>query len=364
MNTMNSHGKQQYQYDITRKQFTPRSTPHSSRVDAAQEVQRQTRSTPVRQAHVVNTPPTKKRKLDSPTKNHLRDVDGRNLTSETSQGGGRNNSVVQLDSDADDLALLYDFEKPRPQASRPTSNGVKHTPLRELATGDKGPQESSIHEPREDSIDDLTDPSDFMKDATKQRKSGIFDSDDDQAYPRRTVHNQLAAQKQHQTRTLLAPITPPAPKVAPGYYEKSPDELNTVSETSKSHRKPRRQLLSPNDHSLQPGVRFPLRAFVCRGFIDVPSYDLEVFEHQKTFAVHYRAATMEDALTPEIPLTKITQLFLPETEEKNCVMLRLSAGSLPSNTCFLEFETTKALYDFSVLVQNLDPTLQVHQKSW
>jgi len=333
-------------------------------MDAVQKVPRQTRSTPVPQPHVVTTPPAKKRKLESPTKDHLRNADGRDVASETSQDGGRNNSVVQLDSDADDLALLYDFEGPRPQASGPTSNGVKYTPLRKLANRDNGSQESSTHKPREGSFDDLTDPSDFMKDATKQRKSGIFDSDDDQAYPRLTGHNQLAAQKQHQTRTPLAPITPPVSKVAAGYYEKSPDELNTVSETSRSHRKPRRPPLSPTDYSIQSGVRFPLRAFVCKGFIDVPGYDLEVFEHRKAFVVHYRAATMKDALTPEIPLTKIIQLLLPETEDRNCVMLRLSAGFVPSNACFLEFDTTKALCDFSTLVHNLNPNLRVHQKPW
>lgn len=282
-----------------------------------------------------------------------------------SRDGARNNSVVQLESDADDLALVYDFvEESKPQASRPTSTGVKYTPLRDLANGDNGAQEGSTHEPREGSFDNHADPSDFMKNAAKQRKSGIFDSDDDQTYPGRTEHHQPAAQKQHQTRIPLAPITPLTSKVAPGYYEKSPDELNTVSEMSRSHRKSRRPPLSPTDYSVPSGVCFPLRAFVCTGFVDVPGYDLEVFEHQRTFVIHYRAATMKDALTPEIPLTKIIQLILPKTEEKNSVMLRLSAGFLPLNGCFLEFDTTKALSDFSVLVQNLNPNLRVHQKSW
>jgi len=361
MNTLKENSPQQHQLRLTRSQHFSQLPPNT---DPSKRSKTQPQATSTLRGHGVDRPPAKRRKLDSPVRDDLHNGIGLDSGLAVSQGAVNSRSKGRHNIQSSDLAASYGFEEPNPPASRLNTNGVKHTPLRGLAVVGRQPHQATSRNARGISPDHLMDDeSSFMKNATRQRKAGHFDSDDDQALSGTSSRDVSGLYEQRHKRSPSTPITPLASKVAEGYDKMSPDELS--SSTASTTRQGRRGiLLSPTDHSTPPGQRFTLRNFVCHGFIAVPAYEVEVFPSTKSFVVHYRAAEIvKDALTPVIPLSKISHLVIPETEETNCIMLRLRAPCLLQNKCFLEFESPKALSEFCHLVCNHESTISITNRS-
>lgn len=281
-----------------------------------------------------------------------------------SQIGAAAPQVVQLDPHADELASQYNFTKPDLLPTQ-LSSGTKHTPMRDLAL-------------RENSPDELMDNEEtFMKNVKKQRQQDQCSSDDSQLFPQTALRKRTTAansrtatqdrgraQDHSQPRRVLADVTPKTPKFAARCYEGSPDALHSTVQTSKRSKRSAPIPPSPPDDPSPPGVRFQLKHFVCKGFVDVEAYEIEIFAHKKTFSLRYKnEELMKDALISGKSLSKILKVVFPDSLETNIAILHLSLNTLPGDRCFLEFSSTKVLSDFLHYLFDIDRTIRFEPRT-
>ncbi|KAK5953561.1 hypothetical protein OHC33_005505 [Knufia fluminis] len=382
---------QSYQYEATRKQqekptiqasqsqkspTAPFKIPSKAKTSASQRPQTEIRSTPTHQGRNADMPPYKRRKLQSPSDEHSRPENGHGTSSRTTREQSRGGEATRLDSEA--LASSYGFQELEASTTARPTNGVKHTPLRDLESHNGRIGRRVEQKARAESPDELMDPplvdddkfENFTKIARQQRLARRDDTDEDQDVimttrpsPRAGLH--ADTERKSQQRRPLATITPMTSKIAARLDAESPDELSVTEQASKPARRP---LPSSPIEQLPPGSKFKLQNFVCLGFPEAKDYEIEVFRHNRTFSLKYHNAQLtKDALINEIPLSKVISMTLPDEGDKlHVVMLRLSQSVLTGNTCFLEFVSEKIMNDYAHLMIDLDSTIKTGHRpvSW
>lgn len=250
---------------------------------------------------------------------------------------------------------------------------VKRTPLRELALElplpNEGRKVTRLNSP--DDLFDINnadhDEGQFTKAAREERQTRPSDSDNEhnlQSELRSTrtskslstsLKGRDSAKPDNPNRTAKHSTTPRVSKMSSRLGEESPDVLQTSVNTSV---RPMRKFASPSRSpplSAAAGMRFKLARFICKPFVDVGAYNVEVDEKRKILSILYENAQLtKEALAP-IPIPKIIQMLYPADENTNIVMLKLSDRVLPENKCFLDFgNSLRARSHFINMVLELD----------
>ena len=271
-------------------------------------------------------------------------------------------AVSQAQSRANEKSILaarYGMHKDELQSTPHRTNDVKRTPLRDLYTKCRRGSESP-----DDLMDVEEDPTQFTRDAKQKRLSSEGQADTSDARPK--SYEQHAEQNNKASSTTPprrngAFSTPRRSKIKQRLQEQdgSPDVLQDSGGGPQRTSKLRPSPPSSIDYRLPPGDTFILRTFICPGVIAGAAFHVEVHSHNNSFSIFYNNEELsKDALISQIPLAKVYRLALPEDEDANILSLYLSAGSLPENRCYLEFESRKPLVGFHKLVMRLEPTIK------